>query len=80
MGQRTSEDGRQGHRQLGNGLGRRAPVDRAHRGAQRQATAQAQQAAHVPVAEARERVRGAQVPRRREHKAGQHRYVPPKIL
>lgn len=76
MGQRALEDGRQGHRQPGNGPGRRAPVDRSHRSAQRQAAAQAQQEAHVPVAEAGERVRGAQIPRRREHKTGQYRYVP----
>jgi len=42
MGQRAPKDGRQGHRKSGNGPGRRAPVDRPHRGAQRQAVAQAQ--------------------------------------
>lgn len=73
MGQRTPEDRQQEHRQPGDGPQRRAAADHAHRGAQRQAAAQAQQAAHVPLAEAGERVRGSQVPGRREHQAGQHR-------
>lgn len=73
MGQRASENGGQGHRQPGDRLGRRVAIDRAHRGAQRQTVAQAQQAALVPFAEARERVRRAQVSRRREHQAGQYR-------
>lgn len=73
MGQRAPQGGRHGGGQPGDGPGRRAPADCAHRGAQRQAAAQAQQAADVPVAEAGERVGGVEVPRGREHQAGQHR-------
>lgn len=73
MGQRAAEGGEQAHRRPGMRPVRRSPAGQPHRGALAEAAAQAQPAAHLPLAEAGERLRRPQVPRGRGHQDCQYR-------